>query len=234
MSLMGQSGKTILVVDDEENILELIRYNLEKSGYRVLTAGNGSDAMSVLEENSVDLMVLDLMLPDTDGVEICKKVRNSEKYDQLPIIMLTAKSEEIDRILGLELGADDYMTKPFSVKELAARVKTVLRRSGSNSSAGKQLLCIKDLELDLTRHEVKVANVPIELTLKEYDLLKILMMNQGKVLSRNYLLDEIWGYDYFGETRTVDVHIRNIRKKIGDDGLEEYIETVRGVGYKIK
>ncbi len=231
---MGQSGKTILVVDDEENILELIRYNLEKSGYRVLTAGNGSDAMSVLEENSVDLMVLDLMLPDTDGVEICKKVRNSEKYDQLPIIMLTAKSEEIDRILGLELGADDYMTKPFSVKELAARVKTVLRRSGSNSSAGKQLLCIKDLELDLTRHEVKVANVPIELTLKEYDLLKILMMNQGKVLSRNYLLDEIWGYDYFGETRTVDVHIRNIRKKIGDDGLEEYIETVRGVGYKIK
>ena len=231
---MGQSGKTILVVDDEENILELIRYNLEKSGYRVLVAGNGSDAMSVLEENSVDLMVLDLMLPDMDGVEICKKVRNSEKYDQLPIIMLTAKSEEIDRILGLELGADDYMTKPFSVKELAARVKTVMRRSGGSSSAGKQVLCIKDLELDLTKHEVKVANVRIELTLKEYDLLKILMMNQGKVLSRNYLLDEIWGYDYFGETRTVDVHIRNIRKKIGDDGLEEYIETVRGVGYKIR
>lgn len=230
---MGQSGKTILVVDDEENILELIRYNLVKSGYHVLLASQGSEAMQVLEENSVDLMVLDLMLPDTDGIEICKSMRSSEKYSHLPIIMLTAKGEEIDRIVGLELGADDYMTKPFSVKELAARVKSVLRRSGKTSVIGKNVLCIKALELDLTKREVKVANTPIELTLKEYDLLRILMTNQGKVLSRNYLLDEIWGYEYFGETRTVDVHIRNIRKKIGDD-LEEYIETVRGVGYKIK
>ncbi|RQD69948.1 MAG: DNA-binding response regulator [Tindallia sp. MSAO_Bac2] len=231
---MGQSSKTILVVDDEENILELIRFNLEKSGYKVLTANDGSEALSILEDTLVDLMVLDLMLPDIDGVEICKLIRKSEKNADLPIIMLTAKSEEIDRILGLELGADDYITKPFSVKELAARVKTVLRRSRKESQSEKQILTIKNLELDLTRHEAKVGGISIELTLKEYDLLKILMMNQGKVLSRNFLLDEIWGYDYFGETRTVDVHIRNIRKKIGDDGLEEYIETVRGVGYKIK
>ncbi|SDY32302.1 response regulator [Tindallia californiensis] len=230
---MVQSSKVILVVDDEENILELIRFNLERSGYDVLVAGNGSEALSVLDSRSVDLVVLDLMLPDIDGVEICKTIRRSEEYSNLPIIMLTAKSEEIDRILGLELGADDYMTKPFSVKELAARIKTILRRVENTNQTDSKKLTIKNLEVDLIRHEVKVKDELIELTLKEYDLLKILMSNKGKVLSRNYLLDEVWGYDYFGETRTVDVHIRNIRKKIGDDGLEEYIETVRGVGYKI-
>ncbi|SFH58384.1 two-component system, OmpR family, alkaline phosphatase synthesis response regulator PhoP [Tindallia magadiensis] len=230
---MGQSSKTILVVDDEENILELIRFNLERSGYHVLVAGNGSEALNVLDNRPVDLVVLDLMLPDIDGVEICKTIRKSEKHSNLPIIMLTAKSEEIDRILGLELGADDYMTKPFSVKELAARIKTILRRVENTNQGDSKKLIIKNLEIDLIRHEVRVKGDLVELTLKEYDLLKILMSNKGKVLSRNYLLDEVWGYDYFGETRTVDVHIRNIRKKIGDDGLEEYIETVRGVGYKI-
>lgn len=231
---MEQKQKKVLIVDDEEHILELLQYNLEKAGYQVVASDNGRDTFKLLEEHEVDLVVLDLMLPDMDGIEVCKRIRNWDKYAKLPIIMLTAKSEEIDRIIGLELGADDYVTKPFSVKELVVRVKTVLRRTEQDLTETSPLMTCENLTMDLSRHEVTIDKQPIELTLKEFDLLKCLLMNRGRVMSRNYLLDEIWGYDYFGETRTVDVHIRNIRKKIGDTGQDELIETVRGVGYKIR
>lgn len=231
---MEQNRKKILIVDDEEHILELLQYNLEKSGFYVVASDNGSDAFKIMEEHEVDLLVLDLMLPDMDGIEMCKRIRNWDKYARLPIIMLTAKSEEIDRIIGLELGADDYVTKPFSVKELVVRVKTVLRRTEHDLVETSSLITCQNLTMDLARHEVTVDQQSIEFTLKEFDLLKHLLLNRGRVMSRNYLLDEIWGYDYFGETRTVDVHIRNIRKKIGDKGQDELIETVRGVGYKIR
>ena len=226
--------KRILVVDDEEHILELIKFNLEKNGYEVSTRDNGQDCIDFLKENEVDLVVLDVMLPDMDGLEVCKNIRRIERVEKIPIIMLTAKSEETDRILGLELGADDYMTKPFSVRELIARIKAVLRRSDDGKRVRSGSLKVRDLEMDTEKHEVTLAGEPIDLTLKEFELLKILIENRGKVLSRNLLLDEVWGYDYFGETRTVDVHIRHLRKKIKDDESGEYIETIRGVGYKMK
>jgi len=231
---MEKQAKNILVVDDEEHILELLRFNLEKAGYQVYMAENGHDTLKLLETHQMDLMVLDLMLPDVDGIEICKRIRASEKHAMLPIIMLTAKSEEIDRILGLELGADDYMTKPFSVKELVVRIKTVLRRSEHQVGEAAAVIEWGQLVMDLARHEVTIQHQPVDLTLKEFELLRFLLQNRGRVMSRNFLLDEIWGYDYFGETRTVDVHIRNIRKKLGDYNMEDMIETVRGVGYKVR
>ncbi|GAB6088342.1 response regulator transcription factor [Alkaliphilus crotonatoxidans] len=226
--------KRILIVDDEEHILELIRFNLEKNGYEVFVSDNGEDCIQFLKENSVDLVVLDLMLPGIDGLEVCKEIRRIDALEKLPIIMLTARSEETDRILGLELGADDYIPKPFSVRELVARIKAVLRRSEDRQPVKTRILKVKELTMDTEKHEVTLGGRPIELTLKEFELLKILIENRGKVLSRNLLLDEVWGYDYFGETRTVDVHIRHLRKKIGDDESGEYIETIRGVGYKMK
>ena len=231
---MNQTQRHILVTDDEEHISELVKYNLEKAGFTVSVCHTGTAALEKLEEDQVDLLVLDLMLPDIDGIEVCKRIRKSGKHSELPIIMLTAKSEEIDRILGLELGADDYMTKPFSVKELVARVKTVLRRTEHHVEEASSVIHWQNMVMDLERHEVSVEGHPIELTLKEFELLKYLLKNRGRVMSRNLLLDEIWGYDYFGETRTVDVHIRNIRKKISEFSGEDYVETVRGVGYKIK
>lgn len=226
--------KRILIVDDEEHILELIRFNLKKNGYEVFVSDNGEDCIQFLKENSVDLVVLDLMLPGIDGLEVCKEIRRIDALEKLPIIMLTARSEETDRILGLELGADDYIPKPFSVRELVARIKAVLRRSEDRQPVKTRILKVKELTMDTEKHEVTLGGRPIELTLKEFELLKILIENRGKVLSRNLLLDEVWGYDYFGETRTVDVHIRHLRKKIGDDESGEYIETIRGVGYKMK
>lgn len=231
---MNQLQRHILVTDDEEHISELVKYNLEKAGFTVSVCHTGTGTLEKLEEHPVDLLVLDLMLPDIDGIEVCKRIRKSEKYSELPIIMLTAKSEEIDRILGLELGADDYMTKPFSVKELVARIKTVLRRTEHHAEEFSSVIHWQNMVMNLERHEVSVEGHSIELTLKEFELLKYLLKNRGRVMSRNLLLDEIWGYDYFGETRTVDVHIRNIRKKISEFSGEDYIETVRGVGYKIK
>lgn len=226
--------KKILVIDDEEHILELIKFNLEKSGFEVITSDNGEDSIIALEDNNIDLMILDLMLPGMDGIEVCKELRRIDKFNNLPIIMLTAKGEETDRILGLELGADDYITKPFSVRELVARVKAVLRRTEGKENEQNSILKIKGITIDSEKHEVKVDGILVELTLKEFELLKILSENRGKVLSRNKLLDEVWGFDYFGETRTVDVHIRHLRKKISDDETGQYIETIRGVGYKMK
>ncbi|SCX87949.1 response regulator [Alkaliphilus peptidifermentans] len=228
------SQRKVLVVDDEEHILELIKFNLEKNGFEVYTSDDGEECISFLTKQKVDLVVLDLMLPGTDGLEVCKRIRRLEGLEKIPIIMLTARGEETDRILGLELGADDYITKPFSVRELVARIKAVLRRIEDAPQTKSKLLKVKDLEMNIEQHEIRVKGILIELTLKEFELLRILIENRGKVLSRNLLLDEVWGYEYFGETRTVDVHIRHLRKKIGDDETGDYIETIRGVGYKIK
>jgi len=226
--------KKILIVDDEEHILELLKFNLEKNGFEVFSSDNGEDCIVLIEQHNVDLLVLDLMLPGMDGIDVCKEIRKMDRFQSLPIIMLTAEGEETDRILGVELGADDYSTKPFSVRELIARVKAVLRRSDTKGGEKNKILKLKGITIDTEKHEVTVDGTPVDLTLKEFELLKILVENRGKVLSRNVLLDDIWGFDYFGETRTVDVHIRHLRKKIGDDETGEYIETIRGVGYKMK
>lgn len=234
--MVENQNKRILVVDDEEHILELINFNLEREGYEVILCDNGEDSITIIQENDIDLVVLDLMLPGIDGSEVCKRVRKMERTKNLPIIMLTAKGKEDDRILGLELGADDYITKPFSVRELIARIRAVLRRSEGNVKAEEldKVIEVNDLIIDTEQHRVTVNGEVIELTLKEFELLRTLALNRGKVLTRNFLLDEVWGYDYFGETRTVDVHIRHLRRKIGDDDLSTYIETIRGVGYKLK
>ncbi len=224
----------ILVVDDEIHIVELVKYNLENQGYSVKTAYDGEEALNLISRERFDLIILDLMLPLIDGLEVCKILKRDQSKD-IPIIMLTAKTSETDKVYGLEIGADDYITKPFSIKELTARVKAVLRRSGEkNKEFNEKIIILGDVKIDLEKYEVTKDGIPIELTLKEFELLRILLENSGKVLSRNTLLDMVWGYDYYGETRTVDVHIRNLRKKIEqDDKNPQYIETVRGVGYKI-
>lgn len=227
--------KKVLVVDDEQHIVELIQFNLESNGFDVLTSDNGEEAIAIAQEELPDVILLDLMLPGIDGFEACKKIRLDHKTSKIPIIMLTAKGEETDKVLGLELGADDYLTKPFSVRELTARIKAVLRRFEEVPKENGKIIRCHDILIDMERHEVKKNEKVLELTLKEFELLKILAENRGKVLSRNFLLDEVWGYDYFGETRTVDVHIRHLRKKIEDnDRHPVYIETIRGIGYKMK
>ncbi|KGG79752.1 response regulator transcription factor [Caloranaerobacter azorensis] len=227
--------KKILIVDDEEHIIELIRFNLETNGYQVITANDGNEALKKIREEKPNLVILDLMLPSIDGIEICKILRKDEETEKLPIIMLTAKSEEIDMILGLEIGADDYITKPFSVRELLARIKAVLRRTQEIQEKRESVLKIGDIMIDIEKHEVTKKGKKIDLTLKEFELLRILSEKRGNVLTRNYLLDEIWGYNYFGDTRTVDVHIRHLRRKIEDDDKNpQYIQTIRGIGYKMK
>ena len=223
--------KKILVVEDEKNIRELIKFNLRNADFEVDTAADGKTALEKLSEE-IDLVVLDLMLPEIDGMEICRRMRGSEKLRQIPIIMLTAKGEEVERILGLEMGADDYMTKPFSPRELVARIKAIFRRikefKEDSEKMKDEIIEAGKLKLDIPRHEVIYENQKIILTPKEFELLRYLVINQGRVLSRDLLLEKIWGYEYAGDTRTVDVHIRRLRKKIETD----YIDTVRGVGYK--
>lgn len=231
------SKKNILVVDDEQHIVELIKFNLENNGYNVFESNNGEDALKKVKEDDIDLVLLDLMLPEIDGLEVCQKIKRDRDINEVSIIMVTAKGDETDKIIGLEIGADDYITKPFSIRELLARVKAVLRRSEEKRKEVVEVdkIYIGDIIINLSTHEVYKKNEKLDLTLKEFELLYILSKNRGKVLSRNYLLDEIWGYDYFGETRTVDVHIRHLRKKVEDDDKNpKYVETVRGVGYKIK
>ncbi|OCL27297.1 DNA-binding response regulator [Orenia metallireducens] len=224
----------ILVVDDEENIVELVKFNLENEGYQVITAYDGEEALKKVEEGHPNLIVLDLMLPKLDGFDVCRQIRKDSKLSKIPIIMLSAKGEEIDKILGLELGADDYVTKPFSPRELLARVKAILRRAKKKGEKEEEIIALGDIKMDLTKYRVQVDGSEISLTPKEFDLLAILMTHPGQVFSRSYLLDELWGYDYHGDTRTVDVHIRRLRKKISNYSDEESILTVRGVGYKFK
>jgi two-component system alkaline phosphatase synthesis response regulator PhoP len=223
----------ILIVDDEEHIIELLKFNLLNAGYDVFTANNGIDAVKIAKVEKPGLLLLDLMLPGIDGFDVCKEIKRDNDMKKTSIIMLTAKGEELDKILGLELGADDYITKPFSVRELLARVKAVLRRTNSFSETEEDQYDSENLKVDFERHEVFVNGEKVDLTLKEFELLQILIKNKGKILTRETLLDKIWGYEYIGETRTVDVHIRYLRKKIEeDDKNPRFIETIRGVGYR--
>jgi two-component system alkaline phosphatase synthesis response regulator PhoP len=225
------ADEKILVVDDEEHIQELIKFNLEKNGYKVILSDNGIDAIKLAKEHLPQLMLLDLMLPGMDGLDVCKEIRKDSSMSNMPIIMITAKGEEIDKIIGLELGADDYITKPFSVRELVARIKAILRRS--SMQIVEKTFKVGNLDIDFGKHEVLKSEIKIDLTLKEFELLEILITNKGRVMTRDFLLDKIWGYEYVGETRTVDVHIRHLRQKIEDDDKNPiYIQTIRGIGYK--
>ena len=222
----------IYIVEDDINIREIERYALKNSGFGVEEFDNGKDFFQRVSEQAPSLMLLDIMLPGEDGLEILGRVRKNPATEKTPVIMVTAKTTEIDKVRGLDMGADDYISKPFGVMELISRVKALLRRTEKEDD-GDTLAC-GSIEIDNKRHSVTVQGETCELTFKEFELLKLLLESKGKVLSRNYLLDKIWGYDYYGETRTVDVHIRYLRKKIeGDNSSEKYIQTIRGVGYKI-
>ena len=226
----GMIVHKILIIEDEANIRELISYNLAGNNYRVMEAENGLQGFEMSIREKPDLILLDLMLPGKNGLDICKELR--EKGLKAPIIILTAKHDDIDKVMGLEFGADDYMTKPFSVHELMARIKAVLRRSEQSSEV--KYITRGDLTINIERHEVLVDGKEIELSLKEFDLLKTLAENKGMVMTRDQLLDKVWGIDYDGENRTVDVHIRYLRRKLGDEESEsKYIQTIRGMGYKM-
>ena len=226
--------KKILIIDDEIHIVELLRFNLENNGYKVDYSYDGFDGYLKTKEFQPDLILLDWMLPNISGIELLKKIRSDESLEQIPVIMLTAKNMEEDKLEGLQDGADDYITKPFSVKEVLARITSVLRRYKYTSNEKVEVLKADDIQVNVNKHIVTKNGTEIELTLKEFQILKLLIENRGNVLTRTFLLDKIWGYDYYGETRTVDVHIRYLRKKIeGDNSSEKYIQTIRGVGYKI-
>ena len=221
----------ILVVDDEADLVELVSYNLKKEGFRIDSASDGESALAKIRKDRYDLLILDILLPGIQGVELCRIVRNDSKTASLPIIMLTAKGEEIDRIVGLEIGADDYVTKPFSPRELVARVKAVLRRSTEKPPAEK-ILKIGDLEINRERYTVSIKGELVKLSAKELKLLLFLAERKGKVFSRGQLLDAIWRDEAFVEPRTVDVHIRRLRTQIEKDTANpRYIKTMRGIGY---
>lgn len=227
--------KTILVVDDEADIRELLRYNLEMRGYQICEAADGEEALQKARELKPSLIVLDLMLPKMGGLEVCRELRSDGATKNIPIIMLTALGSEVDKIVGLELGADDYVTKPFSPRELVARVGAVLRRvkeqgEEQDEIGREQLVILKE------QREVRLNGKKLDLTLKEFELLEMLAAHPGRVFTREELLDRIWGYDFVGDTRTVDVHIHNLRRKLGAEEEEDpgiQIETVRGVGYRL-
>ena len=245
---IDKDTKTILIVDDEQPIIDVLMYNLKKEGYNIIEANDGITAVNKALNERPDLMLLDIMLPKLDGLSVCKRVKNSLN---IPIIMLTAKDGEIDKILGLELGADDYITKPFSVRELVARVKANLRKVDavsnpqyiqeqqtntiSNTNKKENKIKVGDLELDLDKFEVRVRNEIIDLTLREFEVLKFLAMQPGQVVTREILLEKVWGYEYYGDIRTVDVTVRRIREKIEKDtSAPKILITKRGVGYYVK
>ncbi len=226
----------LLIVDDEAHILELLRYNLESSGYEVIQAQSGEEALEKLKIIKVNGVILDLMLPGIDGIEVLRQIRQSD-HMLLPVIMLTAKNEEIDAVIGLEMGADDYIGKPFRTRELISRVKSVLRRAQLREESYKkhEEVMEKGLYVNNESHQIFNDGVEVFLTLKEFELIEKLLKSPGRVFTRDELLESIWGYDYVGETRTVDVHIRQLRKKVEqDDKNPEKILTVRGIGYKFK
>ena len=218
---------TILIVDDEAHILELTRLYLEKEGFAVETAADGLTALQRAQAEPPSLVILDVMLPRLDGFEVCRRLR---RESDVPIIMLTARAEDVDKIVGLEIGADDYLTKPFNPRELVARVKAVLRRVESGAARG-QVITVGDLSIDLARREVSVGGMPVALRTKEFDLLAALARDAGVVFSRDRLLESVWGYEFDVETRTVDVHINHLRDKLAPSLVT--IETVRGIGYKL-
>lgn len=223
----------ILIVEDEESLSEAIAFLLSKEGFEVEIAANGPSAIEKFDLNGADLILLDLMLPGLSGTEVCRQIRSKSA---VPIIMLTAKDSEIDKVVGLELGADDYVTKPYSSRELIARIRAVLRRGEmSDSSVEVGVLTVGPVRLDIDRHIITVNGLPISLPLKEFELLEFLMRNAGRVLTRIQLIDRVWGSDYVGDTKTLDVHIKRLRAKIEKDPANpEYIQTVRGMGYKME
>ncbi len=226
-------NKKILIVDDERNIVEIIAFNLKKEGYEVLKASDGVEGVALALSENPDLILLDIMMPRMDGYEACKKIREKKAT---PIIMLTARAEEVDKVLGLELGADDYVTKPFGVRELLARVKANLRRQApvqeEVSVKENNSLTFGRMEICMDRYEVKKDGEVLELTLREFELLKFLATQKGQVFSREVLLEKVWGYEYFGDVRTVDVTVRRLREKVEDNsGKPQYVLTKRGVGY---
>lgn len=240
---MDENKKTILIVDDEKTIVDMLVYNLQKEGYNTLEATDGEEGVRIALENKPNLVLLDIMLPKMDGLAVCKRIRQSLN---IPILMISAKDEEIDKILGLELGADDYITKPFSVRELMARVKANLRKAeitakameneanNKNSEANSNVLTVGDLSLDLSKFEVKVRGEVIDLTLREFEVIKYLANQPGQVVTRETLLEKVWGYEYYGDIRTVDVTVRRIREKIEKDTSNpKILITKRGVGYYI-
>ena len=228
--------KTILIVDDEQPIIDMLVYNLEKEGYNTLEATDGEKAVDIALNNTPDLILLDIMIPKMDGLSVCKRIRHTLN---VPIIMLSAKGEEIDKILGLELGADDYITKPFSIRELMARIKANLRKGKGSYEDGKleantNKIIVGDLQLDVDKFETRVKNKVIDLTLREFEVLKYLANQPGQVVTREALLEKVWGYEYYGDIRTVDVTIRRIREKIEKDtSAPKILITKRGVGYYV-
>jgi two-component system, OmpR family, response regulator RegX3 len=223
----------VMVVDDEESLLEAIRYALSREGIEVVTARDGGDAMRDFEAERPDLVVLDLMLPTLNGWDVCRRIRATS---QVPILMLTARDAEVDRVVGLEMGADDYLTKPFSLRELVARVRALLRRASAGQGEQRDEATVIEaggIRLDQERHEVAVRGEPVNLPLKEFELLEILMENRNRVLTRQTLIDRVWGYDYVGDTKTLDVHIKRLRARVEEDRHNpKLIVTVRGVGYR--
>ena len=228
--------RSVLVVEDEENLLEALRYNLEREGYLVHTATDGGEGLEMARKLNPSLVLLDIMLPTLDGFEICRILR---RESEVPILVLTAKGEEVDRVVGLELGADDYITKPFSIRELVARVRNVLRRTRrleeSQFAPGEERnYRVGNLEIDLNSHEARLAGRPLSLKPKEFDLLELLVSNKGRAFTRDQILEKVWGYDYIGQTRTVDVYISWLREKLQADATtSRSIVTIRGVGYRL-
>ncbi|HEX9899777.1 MAG TPA: response regulator [Candidatus Methylomirabilis sp.] len=226
---------TILVVEDERDIADLVKYHLEKAGLSARVVGDGKHALDLITREPPDLVILDLMLPGLDGLEICRRLRGSPATQGIPVIMLTAKAEEVDRIVGLEMGADDYVPKPFSPRELVARVKAVLRRMAAPLAASEAPLRMGDLRLDPSRHEVTKRGQAVSLSAMEFRLLEFFLRHRGRVYTRGQLLDQVWGQDRFVEPRTVDVHIRRLREKVEDDPRHPgLILTIRGLGYKCR
>ncbi len=223
----------ILVVEDESSFSEALEFLLGKEGFTVITAATGTEALKKFDQGGIDLILLDLMLPEISGTEVCRQIRSKSK---VPIIMLTAKDSEVDKVVGLEIGADDYVTKPYSARELVARINAVLRRhSGEGVTSDTGTMVVQGIRMDVDRHQVSVNGIPVSLPLKEFELLEFLMRNAGRVLTRIQLIDRVWGSDYVGDTKTLDVHIKRIRAKIETDPANpKIIQTVRGLGYKME
>ena len=223
----------ILVVEDESSFSEALEFLLGKEGFSVVTAATGTEALKKFDQGGIDLILLDLMLPEISGTEVCRQIRSKSK---VPIIMLTAKDSEVDKVVGLEIGADDYVTKPYSARELVARINAVLRRhSGEGVTSDTGTMVVQGIRMDVDRHQVSVNGIPVSLPLKEFELLEFLMRNAGRVLTRIQLIDRVWGSDYVGDTKTLDVHIKRIRAKIETDPANpKIIQTVRGLGYKME
>jgi len=222
----------VLVVEDEQSLREALVFFLEKEGHEVSVAVDGEEAISVFDKSGADIILLDLMLPKVDGNQVCKHIRQSSN---VPIIMLTAKDSEIDKIVGLEIGADDYITKPYSTRELLARIKAVLRRQVEPPLTVESVIVAGELRLDSDRHVVTLNGTPLTLPLKEFELLELLMENVNRVLTRGQIIDRVWGSNYFGDTKTLDVHIKRLRSKVEEDPARpKYIQTVRGLGYKLE